>query len=219
VSEVVLAHMRAAPRPVSRAALARHLASVRAPQRSAALLGATGYRLRATGYRQDTAAEAATAAAGEGLRRLVEMLGDGATDAEAYRHTVARLVGLGPGLTPTGDDVLVALLATARRLAAGGMLASVAADRLAEAVAEIPAGLTTPVAHRLLTEATAGRFPTPLARLVEALGDAVVGHDALAELVVRLVATGAHSGADWLAGILALTGACLERKGGPWPIS
>jgi hypothetical protein len=219
VSEVALAHMRAAPRPVSRADLARHLASVRVPQRSAAVLARAGCRLQATGYRQDTPAEAAVAAAGAGLARLVEMLGDGATDAEAYRHAVAQLVGLGPGLTPTGDDVLVALLATARRLAAGDMLASAAADRLAEAVAEIPAGLTTPVAHRLLTEAAAGRFPAPLARLVEALGDAGVGHDALAELIVRLVATGAHSGADWLAGILALTGACLERGGGPWPSS
>jgi len=215
VSELALAAMRAAPRPVTRAALARQLASVRVPPRSAELLGAMGVGPRPTDLGQAPAAAGATAAVGAALARLVEMLGDGALAAEAYRAAMSPLVGLGPGLTPTGDDVLVAVLATARRLAADELLSAAAAARLAEVVAEIPAGVTTPVAHRLLTEAAAGRFPAPLARLVEALGDPSVGHDALAELVARLVAIGAHSGADWLAGVVALAQACLVREGEP----
>jgi hypothetical protein len=213
VSELALAEMRPAPGPVSRATLARQLASVRLPERSAGLLGKAGYGLQATGSRQDTAAETAMTVAGEGLRRLVGMLGDGASDGEGYRGAVRALVGLGPGLTPTGDDLLVSVLATARRLAAGDLLPGAPAARLAEAVAEVPPGRTTPVAYRLLAEAAAGRFPAPLAALVDALGDPGVDHESFARSVGRLVAIGAHSGADWLAGVMALARACLAREG------
>jgi hypothetical protein len=147
------------------------------------------------------------------LRRLVEMLAGGATDAHAYREAVARLVGLGPGLTPTGDDLLIALLAASMRLSAGDLMSDTVADKLNHEVGRIPPGRTTVVAHRLLSEAATGRFPQPLADLVRALGDRTVSRDELDGAVRWLAATGAHSGCDWLAGVVALAASVVESRG------
>ena len=195
--------------PPSRSALRRQLADLRVPPRSAALLGDG-----AAGSRADAPA---TVAIGAALAAVVSHLATGMTDPLCYERGVARLVGLGPGLTPTGDDVLVALVATSRRLAAGGLLRSAAADQLAAAVATLPAARTTATAYRLLSETIGGRFPEPLADFVGALGDPGIDHATLSELLDRLAAIGAHSGADWIAGVIALARVCLAQGGAAWP--
>ncbi len=228
MSGLALTEMQFAPAPVSRAALVRQLEGMSVPERSRTLLEEAGLRLHKTGsrpktsgFRHDTTKDTtgATKAVGAGLRTLVALLAEGDGDAEAYRRAVAHLVGLGPGLTPSGDDLLVAVLATARRLGAGAVLNGSTATRLAAALAEVPAGKTTGVAHEMLAAAAEGRFPAPLAGFVAALGDAGVGFEALAALVQRLTAVGAHSGADWLAGVVALSAACLASKGERCPTS
>ena len=110
--------------------------------------------------------------------------------------------------------MLVALVAIGRRLAACGLLPAVAVEPLASAIAELPAERTTTLAHHFLREACARRYPTPLARVVEALGDPDVSREELAARVGALAATGAHSGSDWLTATLALAHACLSRAEG-----
>lgn len=195
--------------PLSPGVLRRQLADLRVPSRSAALLADDGTGSGADGQ--------ATAAIRVALAAIVSALASGTTDPLCYQRGVARLVGLGPGLTPTGDDVLVALVATSRRLSASGLLRTAAADQLAATVAKLPPGRTTAVAHHLLSETAGGRFPQPLAVFVAALGDPGVDHATLAGLLDRLAATGAHSGADWIAGVLALARVCLAQGGDAWP--
>lgn len=196
--------------PLCRVALRRHLNGVRVPPRSAMLL-------RGESPGRETPDERADGGAGPAVRlalhALVAHLSTGFADADCVQHGVGSLVGLGPGLTPTGDDFLVALVATSRRLAEGGLLSVASADHIAAAVAAIPEGRTTPVAHHLLSEAARGFFPQPLASLVGALGDPSVDGEMLAGLVARLTAIGAHSGADWLAGALALGSAAVAKGG------
>jgi hypothetical protein len=210
-----LATVRAAA-PLDRATLRCHLADLPLPPRSAALLSgaaAGGSDDSPCGIAGRSPDLAAAAAIGTALGALVGWLAGGITDPICYRRAVARLVGLGPGLTPTGDDVLVALVAMSRRLGHAGVLPAAVADALAAAVADVPAGLTTPTAHALLSQAVDGRFPEPLAALVGALGDPAVNREALARLVEQLVATGAHSGADWLGGVVALArAACVPAS-------
>jgi hypothetical protein len=210
VSTIPLAIVRATG-PLNRATLRCQLADLPLPPRSAALLAGAG-----VGGSEDPS-DRAVAAINAALGALVGCLAGGITDPISYRRAVARLVGLGLGLTPTGDDLLVALVATSRRLATADVLATAAADEFAAAVAALPAGLTTTVAHTLLSQAAEGRFPEPLAAFVGALGDPAVDRETLARLVERLVATGAHSGADWLAGVVALARACLAQGGDAWP--
>jgi len=218
VTTIPLARVPSAT-PLCRVALQRHLRDVRVPPRSAMLLGsdlATAPSSRSTPG-GETRDERADGGAGPAVRlalhALVGHLSTGPADALCVQHAVGSLAGLGPGLTPTGDDVLVALVAASRRLADGGLLNMASADRLAAAVGAIPEGRTTPVAHYLLSGAARGFFPQPLAALVGALGDPAVDGERLAGLVARLTAIGAHSGADWLAGALAIGHAAVAKGG------
>jgi hypothetical protein len=212
VSTIPLATVRATG-PFGRAMLRCQLADLRLPPRSAALLAGAG--LGGSEAPPDCAAMsdlAAIAAINAALGALVGCLAGGITDPISYHRAVARLVGLGPGLTPTGDDLLVALVAASRRLAMADVLPTAAADEFAAAVAALPAGLTTTVAHFLLSQAAEGRFPETLAAFVDALGDPAVDRETFARLLERLVATGAHSGADWLAGVVALARGSLQGR-------
>ncbi|MEO1060179.1 MAG: DUF2877 domain-containing protein [Actinomycetota bacterium] len=98
----------------------------------------------------------------------------------------AALVGLGPGLTPAGDDLvagaLVACRATGRH---------VDAERIADG---IDPERTTPISGALLTEAGRGRAARPLLALLDALG----GRGDLDAALDRVLAVGATSG-RWLA--------------------
>jgi len=184
------------------AMLRRQLSSLAVPARTVALL--TG---RAPG---PGLLDAACAGAQVLLGQLVEAIAHGEAEPTGYEEAVAALSGLGPGLTPTGDDLLVAVLVASRHLADLGLLPDQGRHALVRAVAASPSGRTTPVAERFLREACAGKAPAPLAAFVQALGTTQVGEGELAERCARLVDTGAHSGADWLAGVLALSRRCCR---------
>jgi hypothetical protein len=123
------------------------------------------------------------------------------SDAELGR-AVRQSVGLGPGATPAGDDVLVGMLAVFSSIAAGKRGAEVTA-RLVHVLA--PALASTPdVSRHLLTQAARG-LP---ARALHDLGAAVVlgAPDPILEDALQVVlATGCTSGAD---ACMGLTAAC-----------
>jgi hypothetical protein len=105
----------------------------------------------------------------------------------------ARLIGLGPGLTPSGDDVLVGIEAALHAVAhpSAGFLALALSD-----VEE----RTTVVAATFLRHAAAGEF----AERVHTLLAALLGSDdeAIPAAIDRAVAWGASSGMDCLLGVL-----------------
>ena len=104
---------------------------------------------------------------------------------------VLDLVGLGPGLTPSGDDVLAGALATLDALAERNAHAA-----LARAIVDAPSGLTSPLSECLLRAAAAGHVGDSLGR---AVSSAVAGEPDAAVAVLRQV--GHSSGWDMLAGI------------------
>lgn len=127
-------------------------------------------------------------------------LTDAVADALAGRpDAVARLVGRGPGLTPSGDDALAATLLARRAL---GMLPppgrSGAPDPLVAAVrSRLPT--TTAVSASLLAAAADGWATPEVVTLVEAAarGDAAAVRAALPPVL----AVGHTSGADLVAGL------------------
>jgi hypothetical protein len=116
------------------------------------------------------------------------------------------LVGLGPGLTPAGDDILAAMLVTPS--ATPG-----AATAVAALVAETARLLTrtTALSATLLRHAAAGRAIPEVTRLVDALGDA----GDLAAPTARLVSVGHSSGTALAHGVLAATRQALARAERP----
>lgn len=125
------------------------------------------------------------------LDRLSEALRHG--DRQAARAAAASLVGLGPGLTPSGDDALVGAAAASAALTVGGR------DFL-RAVAQEAPDRTTIVASTFLRHAAAGEFA---GRLHDLLGVLLgTDADAVPAAIELALAWGATSGADTLVGVL-----------------
>lgn len=127
-----------------------------------------------------------------------------AAGAAAWDRRVRALAGLGPGSTPTGDDLLVGFAAAGKVLADAGRVSPSACDAFLAALQRLPADVTSPVGREMLAHAARGSFPEPLLALVACwreprrdAADVVAAMTALADV-------GAHSGADMLAGALAV---------------
>jgi hypothetical protein len=117
------------------------------------------------------------------------------------------LIGLGPGLTPSGDDVLVGIEAALHALD------DPAAGFLGDAIHHVD-DRTTVIAATLLRHAAAGEFAERIHVLVTALlGDEDAAVPAAIE---RAVTWGATSGTDCLLGVLL----GLDIAGGTrrWPV-
>jgi hypothetical protein len=124
------------------------------------------------------------------MDRLSAAIAEG--DGERIRELASGLVGFGPGLTPSGDDALVGLLA------AQAALGSASPD-VVEAVRE-SYGHTVEISWGFLEAATRSRFTAP----VRALATAVCEGDAAGSrrLMGDCLAFGASSGADGVVGLL-----------------
>jgi hypothetical protein len=105
-------------------------------------------------------------------------------DLDAALRTATRLIGLGPGLTPAGDDVM------AGTIAGLVLLGHPAADRFAAGVYALAAGRTTDLSRALLRHAACGRVSGEFAAVLHAL----VGERPLMPAVQALLSTGATSG-------------------------
>jgi hypothetical protein len=105
-------------------------------------------------------------------------------DLDAALRTATRLIGLGPGLTPAGDDVL------AGTTAGLVLLGHPAAERFGAGVTGLAAGRTTELSRALLRHAAAGRVSGEFSAVLRGL----VGDGALAPAIRALLATGSTSG-------------------------
>jgi hypothetical protein len=110
-----------------------------------------------------------------------------------------QLVGLGPGLTPSGDDVLAGLLVTLRRLgtAAACERAVRLAGWLAATVTFDARTRTTPISATLLHCAARGEASPEVTAVLRG----VAGRQALEPALHRLYRLGHTSGADLAQGI------------------
>ncbi|MFE3450046.1 DUF2877 domain-containing protein [Nonomuraea sp. NPDC059194] len=123
-----------------------------------------------------------------------------AADPDGVRRGVLGLLGLGPGLTPAGDDFLTGL----------ALLSSLSGSRLGlfagglREVLAVHAGRTTLLSSTTLAEALDGRVRASLLDLLSAMArhDLAPAH--------RVLAIGHTSGTDTLSGLV--TGLHLERE-------
>lgn len=122
-----------------------------------------------------------------------------ACDSAGALRQAARLVGLGPGLTPAGDDFLIGWLA-GLALRAGTAPQRDFLQDLCAGIAPLGSA-TTCVSRQHLEDACALAFSERLSDLCLAIGDAAPAPE-LASAVAALLGVGASSGADAAGGLL-----------------
>jgi hypothetical protein len=128
-----------------------------------------------------------------------------------------RIVGLGPGLTPSGDDALAGLLLALRLLGGavpGGGRAVWLADWLGAAVTAHACDRTTSLAATLLHCAARGQASVEAAAVLRG----IAGQDPLVPAARRLLATGHTSGADLAWGLLLGCRAALALSAAHPPV-
>jgi hypothetical protein len=150
----------------------------------------------------------ARAAARPALRlRSASLVGDTAGVERAARG----LAGLGPGLTPSGDDYLAGFAAAwalaSESLGRDGRLTAAVLDSLWVGAAPGASEL----GRAWIAHAVRGEVAEPLGRFLTTL----LGPEsaALHATVRGVLGLGATSGADWMAGALAATDAALTAEG------
>jgi len=122
-----------------------------------------------------------------------------ARDCAGALRQVARLVGLGPGLTPAGDDFIIGWLA-GLALRAGNHPQRAFLRELCAGIAPLGCA-TTSVSRQHLEDACALAFSERLSDLCLAIGDAASAA-ALRSAVAAQMQVGASSGADAAAGVM-----------------
>jgi hypothetical protein len=158
----------------------------------------------------------------------VARLSSSGDDSAAQFAAVAGLLGRGPGLTPSGDDVVAGFLLGARAFgpaapnggppgieggppgkgspAAGG----VAATGATAAVDQLTAGATTALSAQLLRHAARGECVAQVAAVVAALA----GRPAPGDAIDQLLAVGHTSGTALAAGLLGAAALSVSVGGG-----
>lgn len=117
----------------------------------------------------------------------------------ASAPAVAALLGRGPGLTPSGDDVLAGFLA-------GACAFGLAVPGVRQVVAQRAGTATTALSAQLLSHAAAGECIPEVAGLAWAL----MGHDDATGAARRLLTVGHSSGAALATGLLLAAGRAAQ---------
>jgi len=123
---------------------------------------------------------------------LSGMLNGGHTAVATSREAVQGLIGLGPGLTPSGDDFLIGALAALDAIGQRRVHAA-----LARAILDALPGLTTPLSACFLRAAASGHVGERLHHAIALL----VAHDVDAAIAI-IAKIGHSSGWDMTAGVL-----------------
>ncbi len=188
--------------PGTRRALRGHLTAVKIPARAKEILeGGSGTKVADLMLRR----------ASNGLHGLLRafVLPGGTLDAP-----VRDLNGLGPGSTPTGDDLLVGFAAAASRFAHLDWVPRTRWRALARCLEALAPDSTTDVAREMIHHSSRGAFPEALARFAELLGAKRARPVRVRGAARALAATGGTSGAEMLAGALALARELTTSDGG-----
>jgi hypothetical protein len=128
----------------------------------------------------------------------------------ALKEAVSELIGLGPGLTPSSDDMLAGLVLLCVLYAKNRGCAQRASRLIAQITAEEAQGRTTILSEEYLRQAASGRGNEPVIRLCAAL---LTGGRESVERETRLVLTiGETSGTDTVLGLVLGAMLCAGRQ-------
>ena len=197
--------------------LRRNLLAARRTGLAHGNLSGLGELLRAEGG-QDTRGSLGlfASAAAPRIEALEESVRRG--DAALTARAVSELTGLGPGLTPSSDDMLAGMALFMVLCSRSSHVSRPGFEALLRALGSGAGGRTTALSEAYLKEASAGRGNEAVVSLCEAL---LTGREgAVVSRTRRLLGVGETSGTDTLLGVVIGGELCVEpahRPGGHRP--
>jgi uncharacterized protein DUF2877 len=123
-------------------------------------------------------------------------------DIVGVEEAARSLAGLGPGLTPSGDDALAGFAAVMTLLSPQISVDAAARDHIAVAIASAARPRTTALSAVLLAYAARGEVAEQVGNLLLSLALPVESSKAVLHAADRVLAFGANSGGDTLLGML-----------------
>lgn len=136
----------------------------------------------------------------ERFERVMKTLEDLSEQPEAADITpLTELVGLGPGATPSGDDIISGILFTLVRTTSGQKRQTI--QEVAETIIRQSESATTTMSLALMEQAVQGRAPETVENCLYALLDQNPSINCK-EAASKMVKIGHHSGSDALVGML-----------------
>jgi hypothetical protein len=123
-------------------------------------------------------------------------------DVAGVEEAARGLAGLGPGLTPSGDDALGGFVGVLALLSGQLSVDAVPRHQLAPIIASVAGPRTTMLSATLLEHAARGEMAEQVGELLTALALPVEESEAVLRAADRVLAYGAFSGADTLLGLL-----------------
>lgn len=133
-------------------------------------------------------------------------------DEDLVRGAVSELIGLGPGLTPSSDDMLAGLVLLSVLFAENRGSPSRASRLIAQAASAEARGRTTTLSEEYLMQAALGRGNEPVLRFCTAL--LTGGRRAVEREMSSVLSIGGTSGTDTVLGILLGTMLCMGSGSG-----
>lgn len=130
-------------------------------------------------------------------------------EGEVLFQPVTRLIGRGPGATPSGDDLLIGIFLILQRISDDDL--SKAAKRLCIQLSKEANSMTTRISSSLLTQVTKNRAAKPAVVCARTITEPASSKNELIESAEDLIQTGHTSGIDCLTGMLIATTLILPQ--------
>lgn len=123
-------------------------------------------------------------------------------DSAGVAEATGRLAGLGPGLTPSGDDALAGFAAVMVLLSPQLSAGIISRDVIAATIAKVARPRTTALSAVLLAHAARGEIAEHMGKLLLTLALPAEASRAVLHAAERVLSLGAYSGSDTLLGTL-----------------
>jgi len=128
----------------------------------------------------------------------------------ALKNAVRELIGFGPGLTPSSDDMLAGLVLVCVLYAKNCERAKCVSKLIAQAILKEVQGRTTLLSEEYLKQASSGRGNEPVMRLCAAL--LTEGPQAVERATMGALEIGETSGTDIILGIVIGAMLCIGKQ-------
>jgi hypothetical protein len=129
---------------------------------------------------------------------------------QEIKRNIESLVGLGPGLTPAGDDMLLGLMVSMLYLSENFKEKSIDVKKINEDIISVISGKTTTISEEFLREASVGNANEAVASLMECLLTSKSGE--LENSIRKVLNVGGTSGTDTVFGVILGSYLMLAEK-------